>query len=106
MLHFSQVIWESKGESSSNLSPYQLLFICEGEDHQLQVVDRKSKVIWSLGVSGSSWAVNGYAKIQNDGDFVMFDGEERAMWRSNTGMGRAGSGCFHNFDEAPKGICK
>ena len=39
------------------------------------------------GVVFGCWGSNAYAIIQDDGEFVIFDGKRRAMWRSNTAGG-------------------
>ena len=52
-------------------------------------------MIWApnvyIGKDGVDWANGGYATLQTDGNFVVYDGDNNVMWSTNTLGGRAES---------------
>ena len=66
-------------------------------DYEKKFFSTKQSEIILLQMNGNNWATNGYAIIQDDGDFVIFDGTGKPMWRSNTAGGIRGYGHFHSY---------
>ena len=86
------VLWAS-GTHGKGTAPY--LMTMQLHDLHLVLRDADEKVIWApdvyIGKGGKNWAEGGYAVLQTDGNFVVYDGAAKAMWATNTQKGQKGS---------------
>ena len=97
-----QSLWTSHRGGHCD-KPCKLSMKCD--DNSLILIDYR-RILFStketetlvLEMTGNNWASNGYAIIQNDGDFVIFDGNGKAMWRSDTAGGIQGYGHVHSYN--------
>ena len=62
------------------------------DNNYLVLYDASSKPIWWVGntISQYKWLKGGYVIIQDNGNFVMYDGEHKLMWDTATYNGRQG----------------
>ena len=92
-------IWSSKtnGQTNKTNGPFMLQVQCR--DNHLVMYDKNEEVIWQSGVYGNSSAPGGYASMQDDGDFVVYNGKDRAIWRSGTAKVKR----FKRFGNLPFG---
>ena len=94
-----KVIWASRTTGAGD-PPY--VFSLLKSSNQLVVEDRVSNIIWSSGTkvsSSNNWIAGGHATMEENGDFVLYDGNGRTMWSSDTVHGKKssafGSGKIH-----------
>ena len=107
----SDAIWWSNTVGQGQ-SPYKL--VMHRADNHMVMYDKDSKVVWGtgafLGKSFKDGAAQGYAIIQDDGNFVVYDGNGEVMWESQTSGGnkssKLGSGKAHtgNLEALPQHI--
>ena len=85
-----KTIWES-GTSGKERGPFNLAI---QHDNRLVITDKNSKPIWwnnvSFGRYGTQWAQGAYAILQNNGNFVIYDGRHQALWDTATYDGKKG----------------
>ena len=59
-----------------------------GRDNHLVLSNDYSEEFWATGVyignEGNNWEKGGYAVLQDDGNFVVYDGNRTAMWDTQT----------------------
>ena len=94
-----KVIWASRTTGAGD-PPYTLLLV--KFSNELVVKDSGSNIIWSSGTkvsSNNNWIAGGHATMKENGDFVLYDGNGRTMWSSDTVDGKKsstfGSGKIH-----------
>ena len=86
-----KVIWASRTTGAGD-PPYNLMLL--RFSNQLVVEDGGSNIIWSTGTkvsNNNNWTAGGYAIIQENGNFVLYDGSNRTMWTSDTVDGKKSS---------------
>ena len=87
------VIWASQ-TVGSGFAPYKLNL--NKNTNELEIHDRKNTITWKSGVSVSienGYKKGGFAIVENNGDFVIYDGNNITMWSSGT----KGGGKSQNF---------
>ena len=76
----SRVLWASGTDGQGN-GPYELRM---QSDNHLVLYDTDSSVIWAPGVhigkDDKQWAKGAYAIIEDDGNFAVYDGNNKIMW--------------------------
>ena len=94
-----KVIWASRTTGAGD-PPYTLLIV--KFSNELVVKDSGSNIIWSSGTkvsSNNNWIAGGHATMEENGNFVLYDGNGRTMWSSDTVDGKKsslfGSGKIH-----------
>jgi len=94
------IIWTSRTSGEGD-PPYLLDF--KQSNNQLRVCDKHYNVTWQSEVYANktnNWARGGYAILQEDGNFVVYDGRNRTMWSTGTSGGNKsssfGTGIIHN----------
>ena len=94
-----KVIWGSRTTGAGD-PPYTLLLV--KFSNELVVKDSGSNIIWSSGTkvsSNNNWIAGGHATMEENGNFVLYDGNGRTMWSSDTVDGEKssafGSGKMH-----------
>ena len=82
-------LWKSNTRSYYPVDPYRL---CMDQNDNLVAYDGYGRRIWDNKVSSKNgWAPGARAKIRDDGNFVVYDGNLNAMWHSGTNGGRQSS---------------
>ena len=71
-------------------------------NNQLKICDKHYNVIWQSEVhtnKTNNWEQGGYAILQDDGNFVVYDGRNRTVWSTGTSGGNKtssfGTGITH-----------
>ena len=83
-------IWASQ-TAGKGTSPYKL--VMQGGDNHLLIRDAEKTAIWSTKVliaDHSPWKEGGFAVLQDDGNFVVYDGYKSPMWDTATEGGYKG----------------
>ena len=86
-------IWASNTYGRGK-SPYRLVM---QSDNALVIYDANSSPIWwnnalidKSGLVDYQWREGAYATLQDDGNFVVYDGQHRTMWDTGTYDGNKG----------------
>ena len=87
-------IWASNSYGKGN-PPYNLVI---QRDNVLVIYDANKEPIWWNRLTMSNnhervnfeWAANAYAILLDDGNFVVYDGQQRLMWDTGTYDGEKG----------------
>ena len=78
------LLWTS-GAKNIGSAPYKLSM---QKDNHLILRNNDSVEVWATGVyigrDGNAWEKGGYAILQDDGNFVVYDGNGIAMWDTQT----------------------
>ena len=83
-------IWASQTTGKGS-SPYKLKM--QGSDNHLLIRDTEKTAIWATNVfiaDHSPWKEGGFAVLQDDGNFVVYDGDKTPMWDTATVGGNNG----------------
>ena len=83
-------LWASQTTGKGTL-PYKL--IMQGSDNHLLIRDTEKTAIWATNVfiaDYSPWKEGGFAVLQDDGNFVVYDGNKTPMWATATVGGNKG----------------
>ena len=88
-----QPIWASNTYGRGK-GPYTLVM---QNDNALVIYDTHSNPIWwnnalidKSGLVDYQWTKGAYATLQDDGNFVVYDGQHRTMWDTGTYDGKQG----------------
>ena len=82
-------LWESNTRNNYPKQPYRL---CMDQNDKLVAYDRYDRKVWDNKVgSNNGWKPGARAKIRDDGNFVVYDGNQKIMWHSGTYGGKQSS---------------
>ena len=91
-------LWAS-GTTGKGNGPYTMTM--QSNDNHLILHDTNSKVICApnvyIGNDGLDWATGGYATLQTDGNFVVYDGYDNVMWSTAAAGGQIGKQIRRNI---------
>ena len=95
-----RIIWTSRTSGAGD-PPYLLVF--NQSNNQLRIRDKHHNVTWQSEVFANKTndrTQGGYAILQDDGNFVVYDGRNRTMWSTGTSGGNKsswfGTGILHD----------
>ena len=90
----NEILWASNTRGNGT-PPYKLQM---QRDNGLVVYDKDNHAVWSTltthqhmlhSVADGAWLLGAYAKLQDDGRFVVYDGNSKVMWDSGARNGMA-----------------
>ena len=95
-----RIIWASRTSGAGD-PPY--LLGLKQSNNKLKICDRHYNITWksdSSNAKTNKWTPGGYAILQNDGNFVIYDGKNRTVWSTGTSGGNKstafGTGILHD----------
>ena len=82
----NDAIWAA-GTRGKGTAPWKLKL--QDWDLHLVLYDKNSNAQWATGVykgkNGNEWGINGgYLLVQDDGNLVLYDSNNKKMWESET----------------------
>lgn len=84
-MHGRESLWASQ-TSGKGTSPYTLTM--NSGDNNLVLTDVGGVTIWSTDMEEGGWVTGSYLFLKDDGNLIVYDGEQDAMWRTGTAGGK------------------
>ena len=90
----NEILWASNTRGNGT-PPYTLVM---QRDNDLVVHDKDNHAVWSTltahqhmlnNVPNGAWVLGAYARLRDDGRFVVYDGKNKVMWESGARKGVA-----------------